>query len=364
VDSAYPLNQGFALQELEDQWQAFNLSQDRYQVTLRPKASTGEGSLVNSVLATQAVAPQALPHLILIPYQDLYPLIQAGLLRPLGDWLPDELLHDLWPSALTLGEWQGALYGLPYLLEVQHLFYAGEGEGQSFEALWAGEAALSLNLPLQAGQVPPLVLAQYLAAGGGLQDEEGRPRLDEGRLREVLAFYADSLAQGRLTPVYLESLPLADYWQGILDSPPGLALTSSTLYLQNTGPGRSLSLPGPSGAGRVILGAWVWAITSTDPNLQLGAGAFVEWLLQTENQTRYSQSLQMLPASPASLAAWEESDYRLQVQEWLLDPVVLPLMNPAYPSLLQLEAAWAAILEGQGVEAALRQAENLAEELP
>lgn len=356
TDSAYPLNQGFALAELESQWAAFNASQSRYQVNLRLKASTGEGSLVNNLLAAQAVAPQALPDLILVQHHDLYPLIQAGMVRQVDEWLSEDTLGDLLPASRSLGQWQGASYAIPYLLEAQHLFYGGPVFLESplqVEGFW--ELDLPLTLPAQNSHLG-LVLGQYLAAGGRLQNADGLPSLDERPLAWVLNFYAEGVAAGLINPQSLASAQINDYWPAIAEGPAGLSLTDSKAYLRAPVPGQTLALPMATDDDLVILEGWLWALTTTDPELQLGAAAVVEWFMEPGNYARYSESVLILPAGQRALSFWAESDYLARLQTWLQDPLVLPLVDPNHPALLQLNAAWAAILRGEAVETVVEQA--------
>ena len=115
-----PLDNSDAADLLSQQISAFQTAQGNVEVELRLKAVDGLGGIMSTLRAAGPVAPGALPDLTLMRRSDLQAAVQFGLIYPVGEGISPAVMDDLYPAALALGQVDEQLFGLPYMLEVQH----------------------------------------------------------------------------------------------------------------------------------------------------------------------------------------------------------------------------------------------------
>ena len=93
---------------LEQQWLAFRLARPDVTLTVEQKAVLGQGGILNYLRAGRNVAPAVLPDLIALPTNQLAAAANEELIYPVGDWLEQDLVNDLYPSARRFGAgWRG-----------------------------------------------------------------------------------------------------------------------------------------------------------------------------------------------------------------------------------------------------------------
>lgn len=354
-DAMYPLNDEGALRILESLLAEFNrTNEDDLEVIVRLKPSEGDSNILNTLVAAQPVAPNAMPDLVLIPSDDLFRASRSNLIRQLDEWVPDSLLNDVPTNVLALGKVGDTMYGLPYAVVIEHSVLKGDtlasGTEVTFDSLL--EAKLPFFFPAQpmpTQVVNDLLLAQYLAAGGALQDENGLAHLDEPALLEVLNFYGDGVKDDLFGPEMLGYVVPQSYWSQFVQGNAGAAMTESSLYLRGFNTLAALSiapLPSSQPEGVVILEGWVWAITTLDPNQQMAALRFVEWLMNAENQADYTQAFGMLPSRLRALRLWSAQAQLGRYEQWLQSGVILPLEQRNNTAAAQLQLAFEAVLDG------------------
>lgn len=292
---------------IEAQTAAFVETQNDVQIVNRQRLVGRVGGVVATIRAGRRIAPDALPDLTLVQRQDLSTLLQLQTLQSLEGRVTSALTGDLGP-ALGLGQVDGTLYGLPYVLDLSHVIYRPQA-GIDYTS-WRFDDVLARNetftFPASAqNRLNNTVLLQYLAAGGTL-DAEGELSLDEEALMEVLSFYErasdnqiiDGFALNYTSPsAYLDDFLSGDLLGGIFNS---------TIYLQQSLVDPSLGiapLPMPDGQNASILDGWMWVLTSTDPDKQEIAVAYINWMMSTQQLSAYAQTAQRLPALQSILDA-------------------------------------------------------------
>ena len=168
-DALYPLDSRQAINsEFADFEEDSNISID-----FRPKLYTSSTNpsydFVKQLELTQNVAPSAMPDLVLMRREDVARAIQLNLVVPLDDQLPIALL-DMPDSQLAFGTFNGRLYGLPYLLDVQHMIYAPDVvERPLLTTQDILDAEIELLFSANNGEdqiINNMLLLQYVAAGG------------------------------------------------------------------------------------------------------------------------------------------------------------------------------------------------------
>jgi ABC-type glycerol-3-phosphate transport system substrate-binding protein len=332
-----PLNNAEANELLSEQISAFKAAQGNIDVQLRRKMESGVGGIMSTLRAASPVAPGALPDLTLMRRSDLNSAAQAGLIYPLEGLISSAISNDLYRAALSLGQVNDQLYGLPYLLEVQHMAFSPSDTPPParFEDILTQEISFALPVA-QVDQINNVLMVQYLDAGGTLPNGE-TANLDSEALLQTLQFYEDALAQGLLDPVVLSYVSAADYQADLLDGTLGSGLVNSTQYLDWLQSGMSLEFgPVPTASGAVVgeVDGWMWVLTTANPDRQGLAGRFLNWMLNAARQGEYSQAVNMIPSQRTALQTWDDSPY-IRFLRQLLNNAVPPVSDADGVSVLR-----------------------------
>ncbi|NPV66211.1 MAG: extracellular solute-binding protein [Anaerolineae bacterium] len=325
----YPAAGSPAEEALLSQLDAFRASYNR-SLLLRVKRLEGVGGIMSTLRNASSVAPLALPDLVLLPREEMVTAAQTGLIFPLEGHLPATLIDGLYPAARDLGTVSGTLFGLPFLLEAQHVVYrpaAYPTAPDDLADLVGARRPFALVIGRQTN-VSDTLLIQYVAEGGRLADDQGRPVLDEEPLRRLLTQYRAALDDGLLPPDILDALQASNYWGRFQSG--GLALIGidSTTYLAqraNVPEAVAASLVSAESPTQTTLHGWLWALATPDSDRQAAAQEFLTWIMQPDQQGALSQALGRLPSQRAALRLWSDDDYVDLVDRLLSAPTpILP----------------------------------------
>ncbi|RPI97576.1 MAG: extracellular solute-binding protein, partial [Chloroflexi bacterium] len=298
----------------------------------------------------------AMPDLTLMRRVDMLVAATEGLIVPLDNWLPSDLVGDLLPGTQTLGEIDGLLYGVPYALNLHHSIY---------RASMAEEPLLSFDDVLAQEQVylfpagsPPVswtLMLQYLAAGGRLVDVDGSPVLDREPLVAVLSYYERGVDKGLFDSTLLQYTRFDDYWNHFASAEAHLIDVDSITYLahkntvQNVG---LIPLPTLGGTPITALDGWMWVVTTSDPDRQQQALVFLSWMMRISQQSSFTEAFGILPSQQRALRLWNDEAYaefaRLLIES--AESVLLIQRNDA--ASLALQTALVDVLDGASAEAA------------
>ena len=216
-------------------------------IEVRVKGMEGPGGLLDAISSASAAAPLILPDLIALPRPLLETAALKGLLFPY-EGLSEALEQSDWYDyARQLGRIQTSTYGLPFAGDARVLVYRAEIVGKP-PSDWP--ATLELTGPIifpAASSRALFTLGQYQAAGGAVQDEQGRPRLDVAALEGVLAFYRLAQERGSM-PFWLTQYETDEQaWEAYRSSQSNLVEASVTQFLEANDPAsrvRSVIYPG------------------------------------------------------------------------------------------------------------------------
>lgn len=271
----------------------------------RLKKPRDVGGIMETLRAASAVAPGALPDVTLLRRDDLLAAVRDGLAQPLEGHVSSAVLGNLYTAALELGQVGGQLYGLPYMLEVQHVAYWGDfpsGDFATFEEVLALQRPFVFPAGVTNG-LSGVFLLQYLSAGGNLSDFS-TGELNADALQAALTFYEEAVAAGLVDATLLNYGVYADYQAALQDGSLPAAVVPSTAYLGFGAAGQALAfapIPMQAGQPTTMLDGWLWVITTPNTDRQAVAARFLDWLSQVERQSRYSQAIHMLPALRGAL---------------------------------------------------------------
>jgi len=294
-------------------------------VEVRVKAPDGPGGVLDALSSANAAAPLALPDLVLLSRGQLETAALKGLLFPV-DGLTTWLEADDWfPYAQQLARVQNSTFGLPFAGDALVLLYrAAEVETPPRDWDAALEAARPLAFP--AADLEALfTLAQYQSTGARIQDDEGRPLLEEAPLAEVLTFYLDGGAAG-LLPVWLTQLTTdEEAWQAYVDARASMVITWTSRYL--------VTLPGdtsaeliftPDGNAFTLADGWVWALSNPQSDRHSLSVDLAEFLTEGEFLAGWTVESGYLPPRGDALSGWSNASLRAFAQRIVESAVVLP----------------------------------------
>lgn len=346
---------------LTEQIEGFQAANPDLSVEVRLRRVGDVGGIMSTLRTAWAVAPGALPDLTLLRRSDLLLAERAGLIRPLPNDT-DQLLRLVFSSAVMLGQVNGEPYGIPYLLEVEHLAYQS---GDPAPESWRFEDVLAASMPLtfpvgRPGSLNSLFMAQYLQLSSAADEATPEPGsrttpLDIDALMRLFSFYEQASAAGLIDPLVLETSTSNDYLGELAAGNLPAALINSTQYLRLLQSESELApapLPTESGEPITVLEGWMWVIPTPDADRQQAAVRFLSWMMESGHQSAYARALAMLPSQGAALRLWEAEDdplssYAVFAETLLANGILLPSEEAFGAAGRAIQSALAGVLSGQ-----------------
>lgn len=347
------------LDVLEEQSRNFAANQENVLIETRIKRSNGEvGSLMSTLRSASAVAPGALPDVTLMRRQDMLTAFSSGLIQPLETLVASATLGNL-GQTLLLGQIEGELVGLPYVVDLLHVAYRPVAD-LMYDS-WSFDDFLERAQPLlmPAGRttgINSVLLLQYLDAGGSLA-RDNTLLANADALRTVLSFYASASTRNLITPDALNYLTPTDYLTSFSSGDADSAVVRSTTFmrLQRDEPGlEAASIPTASGDAITSLEGWMWVLVASDSTQQETAMRYINWMMEPERQAAYANTILMLPSQRSALQRSLLENATVELYTEMLDNAVLQPTSEGGPLAHNLQAAFAAVLtQESSVEDAL-----------
>jgi maltose-binding protein MalE len=320
----YPSAKTAALALLTTQLADFEADRS-VQVEMRVKRADGVGGIYQSLRSGAGIAPSVMPDLVLLRRDDLVQAVTGKLVQGISD-LPR---RDLFSASLgQVGEVQ---YGIPYMIEINHLVYRADQfttPPTKFEDL---SSAVMLFTGSASNNV--LLLCQYTAAGGRVSSDKGAPVLDAAPLQSVLAYYENALKEKRVGQAVLDYSTSSQYWPIFLNDHSTVAEISSTTYLAehaNLPNISAMQIPTLDGSAITSLDGWMFVIVTPDADRQRQALDLITWLMDADRHGKLSQQLGILPATRAALDTWQTDPYAAFARG-LLDGRIAPFDDSVPP---------------------------------
>ncbi len=324
------------------------------EIEVRVKPDSGAGGLLDSLVATEAAAPQVMPDLVALSHTDLESAALEGLLHPLDGLTLALDDPDWYPYANQMAHIQNTIFGLPFAGDGLVLI----GYTDPLPGNWDELKEATFLFPAASPQAL-VSLALYLSAGGGLVNEQGRPMLDEAAMTEVLSFYAQAAEQGNLPASVTTFQDEATVWQAFKEQRASLVVAWTSRYLADSlSEAQFEPLPGlipVSGAatevnvvGSVSLArGYAWALAGSNLENQALAVELAEFLSASDFLTAWTEAGRILPTRPTVLAAWEDVRLRQELIQVAEEAQLVP-GNDLTASIGPLfQTAIAAVLSGE-----------------
>lgn len=237
----------------------------------------------------------------------------AEFILDVTDRISEDMKADIWPGALEAVQWQGRLYGMPWLNDVLYLYYnramleqAGFTEPPKTwsELREMGMAAKNQGLVeypfieyFQQEEGLTIAFAYYLFAfGGAFFDEEGKPMFNSPEGLAALNFMVSGLQDGLINPASLESTyeeVRRTFSQGAslfsVNWAYQLNLANDPTESQIVGDAIVTLMPGEQETSATINGGMGLAIMKASQNPDK-AWEYIQFLSSKDVQKRYAQN--------------------------------------------------------------------------
>lgn len=311
-------------EELETQLQAFVAAEGNLEIEFRLKRVGDVGGIMSTLRAGISVAPGAMPDLTLMRREDIITAVQTGLIQPMegATSASASVLGGLYPVALELGTINDQFYGLAYILSVLHAVNAEDTNNLS----WAFADVLERGEPFvfpasRQNGVNDTFMLQYLAAGGNPPDDDGTMTLNTEALLTVLTFYENAVEAGVVSPEVFEYSSTNDYQTELAAGNINLAAVRANLYLDLRSNGQSwfpVPIPTESGEATSLVDGWMWVMVATDSEQQAIAVRFLNWMMTTERQRQYAESILRIPSQEVALRNMDRNLLQTSVMDELI----------------------------------------------
>ncbi len=342
------LGSGPAYELFLQQLAEFSVGPDGVPVEVLLKSDTGAGGLFDLLRTASPIAPGILPDLIALNAPDLQTAARSGLLQPIGEQLPADIVADYYPFARDIDLVGDQLYGLVFAADVLHLAY-NTRLVDTPPVTWTDVMTANHRYVFPLFDVERYisddVLAQYLALGGRFTDADGQPMLDGAALEVHLDLLLAAQQRGALPDNVLALDDPGEAWASFLATGAAFASVRASEYLSTAeslptiqfAPLPRLERPTPP-IGR----GWSLALVTRDQRRQTAALRLLQWIVTPANNGAWTQAAQMLPGRAASLAVWDQTQpYTGFLEEQLHTAVarpavtVLKAVGPAYAKAIQ-----------------------------
>jgi len=289
---------------LKGRLQAFAEEHPGIQIEVRIKALEGPGGLLDSLVTASAAAPQALPDLVALSRPLLEKAALKGLVYSL-DGLTTVLDQEDWYGyARELAYLQQSTFGLPFAGDALIFVYQPSEDTQPPKT-WNRLMEYPGILAFSAGDPEALfTLAQYQAAGGNIQDEQGRPALDAEILAKVLNIYINAVQTGRVSDRLSQFETQEQVWKAFQEGQFSMAVTWASLYW-NAKDTSAILIPTPDGNSYTLATGWSWALASPQTEKRDLSAELADYLVESDFLAHWSEAGGFLPPRAAALELWQ-----------------------------------------------------------
>jgi ABC-type glycerol-3-phosphate transport system substrate-binding protein len=298
---------GNAGEVLQSAFRQFEQDHPSVSIEVQEKATTGQSDILSYLRNAQRVAPSILPDLALVDSQQLWQLVDIGLLQPI-ETPPMERSPDFYQFALDSTRYKDSWYAIPFSADVLHLAdyppQDADVPANWGDVLTVAEPYLYAAAGADAFQ-NGAVLLQYVGAGGQLL-EDGSTTSEEA-LRSVFNFVVAGSEDGVIPPSVMELATLDAVWNGLLEQGIGFGNISASDYLANreTAPEIGYAqIPTRQGLPTTLGTTWSFIVLGEDPAQRSLAFELIDDLLAPSIQGVWAQYANRLPTQRTALQAW------------------------------------------------------------
>jgi multiple sugar transport system substrate-binding protein len=305
--------------------QEFSSSHPGVSIMVRVKAPTGPGGMIDSLSATSAAVPDAMPSLVLLSRSNLEAAALKGLIVPLKGLTTAMDDSDWYPYAKQLSSLQDSQFGLPFAGDALLLMYR-PGILNTSPTDW--EIILRQHSPAlfpASDPIAGLTLDLYLSDDGRVMNDQQQPSIDVDKLTQVLNLYSNGVVQG-VFPIWMTQYSTYDQvWQAYRENRVCCMVTWASQYLRELpADSQAVSLPSLGEEGFTLADGWMWALSDPDPAHREMSVKLAEFLVDSDFIAEWSISAGYLPPRPSALAMWQNYSLQSLLNEVSLGAQIFP----------------------------------------
>lgn len=356
-----PENNNRASQILQSRLDEFTNRRSGIRVDVRVKSIDGAGGILDSLITANAAAPLALPDLVLLPRSILETAALKGVLFSIDELVSPLDDGDWYPYAQQLAHLQNSTFGLPFAGDALILVYRPAVIGDAPRD-WS--AALEIAEPIifpAANEQAHFTLSEYLAAGGNVQDEEGRPILEQQILTEVLTIYQFAEAIG-VMPFWLTQFTSDEQaWEAYIEGQSDMVITWTSRFLSELPVDSAAApIPTPDGTPLTLANGWVWALSNPQVERHGTSIELAEFLTASDFLSEWTAAAGYLPPRSSALEGWPNTTLQRLAEQVARSTQIFPPTDVMITLSPALQQAVVEVLKEQiDPEAAAQQAVEL-----
>lgn len=311
---------------LRERLEEFSARRPQIEVNVRVKALTGPGGILESLRASQAAAPLALPDVILLSRSLMEQAAQEELISTLDESTNILGEDDWYDFARELSEYEGQLLGVPFAGDVYLLSYRN-GVVNSAPADW--EEIIAVGEPLAFPAADPqalLPMILYNSVGGQfVPEEEDESLLNEELLLEVFTFI-ERCREANVMPYWLTQFETNQQaWAAYEENQAQMAFVWSSDFILDPPQNTSLTpIPSREGTSFSMANGWVWSVVGTHEEQLALSVELVEFLAAEEFIADWTLETGYVPPRPKALSRWQDGEIRAVLLKVLPGAQLLP----------------------------------------
>jgi ABC-type glycerol-3-phosphate transport system substrate-binding protein len=293
-------------------------------IQYRIKDKDGPAGLLESLVTTSKVAPQALPDLVLFPDEELRDAFNSSLIYPYQTNIPSTEDTDWYNIVEELGKFREKTYSLPLGVDGLLMVYNSRLI-ESTPVTWDDLLRSGYLFSFPAADPDAIIThALYLSQGGLLSNEQNAVGIESEPLTNVLEFYSQAGSLALLPPETAQMELDQESWEKFFYGGRQVTISWVSRYLSLFDDTLTAApLLTQDGVPITLVNGWGWALTNPDPNKQLAAAELARWLTTADFVGEWTQAAHLLPLRPNALSYWaDETDQMLASQ---LMPSALPI---------------------------------------
>ncbi|MCA9895582.1 MAG: extracellular solute-binding protein [Anaerolineae bacterium] len=348
-DDLYSPDNPDVINVLQAQTDAFAASTG-VNIETRIKSSAEVGGLMATLRSADAVAPAALPQVTLLNRQDLVTAQRLGIIYSLEGRLSSGIIGSM-ENMLQLGQIGEELYGLPYMVQLEHVVYQPDS-GLTEEDSWDYESWFGRDVPLvfpgrQTRGLNDVFYLQYLESGGSLLSD-GTLTFNPASLTQTLSFYEQASDAGLIDGFVLNYTNPVDYLPNFLSGEIQSAVFDSKDYfriLEQIPDVGVAPIPTSTGDMVTLLDGWMWVLVTADAEQRQIVIDYVTEMMSAENQVQAAQALGMVPTRRTLLGQALPDGVDVTFYRALIENAQLPLSDNEGGTLARaLQEAFASVV--------------------
>ncbi len=295
---------------LKEQLEAFKTDHEEFTLNIRIKAPTGDGGMLDTLTTASLAAPGVVPGIIIMPRTEFEKAARNGLLMPIDitEFSGETATYLPYAEAMTLVK--GTRYGLPFSGDALCMAYK-PNEVAYPHTKWRELVQVNVKVTAFPASDPRGLMQTllYMSLDGDFGGDETRIVLDEQALQQSLLLLSDG-STANAFPTWLSDYSTFEQsWESLLNSNATYAIIWASQYLAESPDTVTISsLPAWEYTSYTLADGWVLAFPQTSAEQFAEYQLLAEYLLNSEFQGGWTESMGFLPVTEEAFSQWKNSE--------------------------------------------------------